>query len=74
MDAFEFVARLRANREAIDADELLLRSGRDQAAPEDRNAVAAAWVSELERRIDQNEPGLLAELVFSDARARLRRS
>lgn len=60
--------------ERSEAAELLLRSLEDEAEAEDPNAVAAAWVSEIERRVDQNEPGVPAENVFSDARARLKRS
>lgn len=74
MDAFEFVARVRAKPKAPEAAELLLRSHGDEADPEDANAVAAAWVSEIDRRVEQNEPGVSAEIVFSDARARLKRS
>jgi hypothetical protein len=60
--------------ERSEAAELLLRSLEDEAEAEDPNAVADAWVVEIERRIDENEPGVPAETVFSDARARLKRS
>jgi hypothetical protein len=60
--------------ERSEAAELLLRSLEDEADAEDPNAVAAAWVSEIEHRVDQNEAGVPAENVFSDARARLKRS
>ena len=73
MDAFELVARLRAKREGTEASELLLRSHGDEADVEDLNAAAALWPSELERRVGQNEPGVSAEIVLSDARARLKR-
>jgi hypothetical protein len=60
--------------ERSEAAELLLRSLEDVAETEDPSAVEAAWVSELERRVDQSEPGVPAETVFSDAHARLKRS
>ena len=60
--------------ERSEAAELLLRSLEDEADAEDPNAVAAAWVSEIERRVAQNEAGVPSENVFSDARARLKRS
>lgn len=60
--------------ERSEAAELLLRSLEDEAEAEDPSALEAAWVSEIERRVDQSEPGVPAETVFSDARARLKRS
>jgi putative addiction module component (TIGR02574 family) len=59
--------------ERSEAAELLLRSLEDEAEAEDQNAVAAAWASEIERRIHEDEPGVPAEAVFAEARARLQK-
>ena len=60
--------------ERSEAAELLLRSLEDEAEVEDPNVVAAAWGSEIEHRVEQNYRGIPAEHVFSEARARLKRS
>jgi putative addiction module component (TIGR02574 family) len=59
--------------ERSEAAEQLLRSLEDEADAEDQNAVATAWASEIERRVDEGEPGVSAETVFSEARARLQK-
>jgi len=57
--------------ERSEAAELLLRSLEDEAEVED--GVSTAWASEIERRVDRNEPGISAETVFAEARARLQK-
>jgi len=45
----------------------------EQDPEEDEVAVAAAWAAEIERRIDENAPGILAETVFAEGRMRLQK-
>jgi hypothetical protein len=57
--------------ERSEAAELLLRSLEDEPETDDEAAVAAAWASEIERRARENAPGVPAETVFAEGRARL---
>jgi len=59
--------------ERSEAAELLLRSLDDDAEMDDPDAVAAGWASEVERRIDEDAPGVSSDTVFSEARARLQK-
>ena len=59
--------------ERSEAAELLLKSLEDEAEAEDPEAVGAAWATEIESRVNTNEPGVPAETVFSEARARLQK-
>jgi hypothetical protein len=38
---------------------------------DDPAAVAVAWANEVERRIAENAPGIPAETVFAEGRARI---
>lgn len=55
------------------AAELLLRSLDDDAELDAPDVVAAEWASEIERRIDEDAPGVPSDGVFSEARARLQK-
>jgi len=59
--------------ERSEAAELLLSSLESDADGEDQNAVATAWALEIERRVEEDEPGVPAERVFSETRARLQK-
>jgi putative addiction module component (TIGR02574 family) len=59
--------------ERSEAAEVLLRSLEGEGEGEDQDVVAAAWASELERRVNEDEPGVPAETVFSETRARLQK-
>ncbi len=59
--------------ERSEAAELLLRSLEDEPEATDEAAVAAAWASEIERRVEENAPGIPAETVFAEGRARLQK-
>ena len=59
--------------ERSEAAELLLSSLEDDAEPDDAAAIAAAWASEIERRVDEDSPGVSADAVFSEARTRLQK-
>lgn len=56
-----------------EAAELLLCSLDDDGERDDPDVVAAGWASEVERRIDEDAPGVSSDAVFSEARARLQR-
>ena len=56
--------------ERSEAVEALLLS-LEQEPEEDEAEVAAAWAAEIERRIDENAPGIPAGTVFAEIRARL---
>jgi hypothetical protein len=58
--------------ERSEAAEVLLRS-LEQEPEEDEAVVAAAWAAEIERRIGENAPGIPAETVFAEGRARLQK-
>jgi hypothetical protein len=58
--------------ERSEAAEVLLRS-LEQEPEEDEVAVAAAWAAEIEHRIGENAPGIPAETVFAEGRARLQK-
>jgi hypothetical protein len=58
--------------ERSEAAEVLLRS-LEQEPEENEAVIAAAWVAEVERRIGENEPGIPAETVFAEGRARLQK-
>lgn len=53
------------------AEVLLLSLEQDPEEPE--AVVAAARAAEIERRIGENAPGISAETVFSEGRARLQK-
>ena len=56
--------------ERSEAAEALLASLEED--PEaDEAPVAAAWATEIERRVAENAPGIPAETVFAEGRARL---
>lgn len=57
--------------ERSEATEVLLRS-LEQEPEVNAVAVAAAWAAEIERRIDENAPGIPAT-VFAEGRARLQK-
>ncbi len=50
------------------AEALLLSLEQDAEEP----GVEAAWAEEIERRIAENAPGIPAETVFAEGRARLK--
>jgi putative addiction module component (TIGR02574 family) len=52
------------------AAEVLLESLEDDE--ESDPASAAAWAAEIQRRIDDNAPGIPADEVFAELRARFR--
>ncbi len=54
------------------AAEALLLSLEDDPEASDAE-VAAAWAAEIERRVDEDVPGIPAESVFSEGRARLQK-
>jgi len=57
-----------------EAAELLLVSlEEEQYAEDDPAAVAAEWAIEIERRVAENAPGIPAETVFAEGRARLQK-
>ena len=43
----------------------------DGEQPEDDEELTEAWAAEIMRRIERNAPGIAAEQVFADGRARL---
>lgn len=55
--------------ERSEAAEALLAS-LEEAPEEDAAEVEAVWAAEIERRITENEPGISAETVFAEMRAR----
>jgi hypothetical protein len=59
--------------ERSEAAELLLRSIEDEAETEDEAEVAAAWASEIERRAEEDAPGVPAATVFGEGQARLQK-
>ncbi len=59
--------------ERSEAAELLLRSLEQEPESDDPAGVAAAWAEEIERRVEENEPGVPAETVFAEGRARLQK-
>jgi hypothetical protein len=56
--------------ERSDAAEALLVSLEDEPA-EDPAEVEAAWAAEIERRIEENAPGIPADTVLAEIRGRL---
>ena len=57
-----------------EAAELLLVSlEQERDVEDDPAAVAAEWASEIERRVTENAPGVPAETVFAEGRARLQK-
>lgn len=58
--------------ERSEAAEALLISLEDEPG-EEPAAVEAAWAVEIERRIEENAPGVPAETVFAEGRARLQK-
>jgi hypothetical protein len=58
--------------ERSEAAEVLLRS-LEQEPEEDEAAVAEAWAADIERRIAENAPGIPADTVFAEGRARLQK-
>lgn len=61
-----------ASDERSEAAEALLLSLEQDPADDDAEA-AAAWATEIERRIVENAPGIAAETVFAEGRARLQK-
>jgi putative addiction module component (TIGR02574 family) len=59
--------------ERSEAAEALLLSLEQEPETGDQAVVAAAWAREIERRIAENEPGVPAETVFAEGRARLQK-
>lgn len=60
--------------ERSEAAEALLLSLEQEPEPDDDDAaIAAAWAKEIEKRVEDNEPGIPAETVFAEARARLQK-
>lgn len=59
--------------ERSEAAEVLLLSLEQEPEEDDDAGVAAAWAAEIERRIDENAPGIPAETVFAEGRARLQK-
>jgi hypothetical protein len=58
--------------ERSEAAELLLLS-LEQEPETDQPEVAAEWASEIERRVEESAPGIPAETVFAEGRARLQK-
>jgi putative addiction module component (TIGR02574 family) len=58
--------------ERSEAAEALLISLEDEPH-EDPAEVEAAWAAEIDRRIEENAPGIPAETVFAEGRARLQK-
>ena len=56
--------------ERSEVAEVLLRS-LEQEPEEDEVAVVAVWAAEIERRVGEIAPGIPAETVFAEGRARL---
>jgi hypothetical protein len=57
-----------------EAAELLLVSlEQERDVEDDPAAVAAEWASEIERRVAENAPGIPADTVFAEGRARLQK-
>ena len=59
--------------ERSEAAEALLVSLEEDPETEDPGEVAEAWAREIERRIDEDAPGIPADIVFSEGRARLQK-
>ncbi len=55
--------------ERSEAAEALLRS-LEQEPEAEQAEVAAAWAAEIERRVAENAPGVAADAVFAEGRAR----
>ena len=45
----------------------------DEPETDGEGAVAAAWANEIERRVEENGPGIPADAVFAEGRARLQK-
>jgi putative addiction module component (TIGR02574 family) len=58
--------------ERSEAAEALLRS-LEQEPEADEAEVASSWAAEIEQRVAENEPGVSAETVFAEGRARLQK-
>ncbi|MBA3455179.1 MAG: addiction module protein [Deltaproteobacteria bacterium] len=56
-----------------EAAEALLLSLEQEPESDDQAAVAADWAREIERRVEENAPGVQAETVFTEGRARLQK-
>jgi hypothetical protein len=59
--------------ERSEAAEALLLSLEQEPETDDEAAIAAAWAKEIEKRVEEDEPGIPAETVFAEARARLQK-
>jgi hypothetical protein len=59
--------------ERSEAAELLLLSLEQEPDPDDEAVIAGAWASEIEQRVKENAPGIPAETVFAEGRARLQK-
>jgi hypothetical protein len=67
----ELLKRPPAERAA--AAETLLQSLDGRTDASSSPGLSQAWVDEIQRRIDENAPGIPASIVFSEGRARLRK-
>jgi len=68
----EELLKLPADQRSEAAEALLLSLEQD-ALTDDEIGVSAAWAAEIEKRIEDNEPGIPADTVFAEARARLQK-
>lgn len=59
--------------ERSEAAEALLLSLEQEPESDDEAAVAAAWPTEIERRVEEHAPGIPAETVFAEGHARLQK-
>lgn len=64
----EELLKLPAEERSAVAEALLESLEPDQADPD----AADAWAAEIERRIERNAPGIPADQVFAEGRARLK--
>jgi hypothetical protein len=67
----ELLKMPRADRSAA-AEQLL--ASLEEEGDEDEASVAEAWAREIERRVEADEPGIPAEQVLAEGRARLKRA
>jgi putative addiction module component (TIGR02574 family) len=59
--------------ERSEAAEQLLRSLEDEPEADDEAAIADAWANEIERRVEENAPGVPVDAVFAEGRARIQK-
>lgn len=63
--------KLPAHDRSVAAEALLLSL--EDGPDEDPAEVEVAWAAEIERRIEENSPGIPSETVFAEGRARLQK-